>query len=460
MQIRTRLALQFLLIGGFIMIMASLATYYSAANYRKDTFYDRLRNKARLTASILFETNALKAVNLQKLEQRNRMKLNNEKIIILGVLDDTVYTTDVHKRLPLRYDVIQNVRQGKEIGYRQGNDEILVSLYRVRHDQYVVIAAASDTEGYLHLERLRNTLIIVCLVAIIIFAVAGWFYSERALKPISDVISRVNEITVRSLNLRVQEGNGKDEIGRLAKTFNRMLERLETSFSMQKDFISNASHELRTPLTSINGQLDVLLMKDRTAEEYKTAITSVFEDTKAMIDLANGLLLIARTSAESPVNFKKDIRIDEILWQAREDILRFNKDRHITISIDESIEDMEQLIVSGDEFLLKTAVVNIIDNACKYSPDHSANVVLKRENDLVSILVEDHGIGISEEDQKKIFEPFYRGTNAKTYTGTGIGLSLVNRVVKMHNGHIDITSKKGKGTTVSLSFPTATGSQN
>ena len=123
------------------------------------------------------------------------------------------------------------------------------------------------------------------------FFVAGWFYSGRALKPISDVVKKVEEISITSLNLRVFEGNGKDEIGRLAKTFNNMLERLETSFGMQKNFIANASHELRTPLTSINGQLEVLMMKDRSTDDYKSALGSVLDDIKSLIDLSNRLLL-------------------------------------------------------------------------------------------------------------------------------------------------------------------------
>src|SRR5665811_396117 len=138
-----------------------------------------------------------------------------------------------------------------------------------------------------------------------------------------------DSISITSLNLRVFEGNGKDEIGKLAKTFNNMLERLETSFSMQKNFIANASHELRTPLTSINGQLEVLMMKDRSADEYKIALGSVLEDIKSLIDLSNRLLLIARTSAEGPSFYSNKIRIDEILWQAKEEIKRFNTGYHI-----------------------------------------------------------------------------------------------------------------------------------
>jgi signal transduction histidine kinase len=435
------------------MILASVAIYYSSSEYRRDTFYDRLRNKARITASILLEGNVIGASKLESLEKRNPVRLNEEKIIVLNILDDTIYTTDSKKLLKIRYDVLENVRQGKEVLYRQGTNEVLASLYRVKSEQYVVLAAGRDVDGYMHLERLRNILIIVCIVSLLIFFIAGWFYSERALKPISDVVKKVDRISITSLNLRVPEGNGEDEIGRLAGTFNRMLERLETSFAMQKDFIANASHELRTPLTAIYGQLDVLLMKDRSKEDYKAAICSVFEDMKVLVTLANNLLLMARTSAEGPVNFDSRIRVDEILWQVREEIARFNKENHIGIILDESLDDTDKMSVSGDEFLLKTAISNIIDNACKYSSDHTAEVLMKQTGSEIVIVFTDHGIGIPPEEIKKIFEPFYRSSNAITYSGSGIGLSLVNQIVKMHNGRIDIDSKPGKGTRVSMYLP-------
>ncbi len=244
---------------------------------------------------------------------------------------------------------------------------------------------------------------VVCLISLMLFFIAGWFYSGRALKPISDVVKKVEDISITSLNLRVPEGNGIDEIGRLARTFNKMLERLETSFAMQKDFIANASHELRTPLTSINGQLEVLMMKDRSTIEYKSALTSVLEDIKSLIDLSNRLLLIARTSAESPVNLDKKIRIDEILWQAQEEISKFNRDFRINISIDNSLTDSDQMTVVGDEYLLKVAVSNIIENACKYSSDHSVNIKFEHSEKCIEVIFEDKGIGISEEDMLKDF---------------------------------------------------------
>jgi signal transduction histidine kinase len=449
MQIRTRLTLQFLLMGGIIMIVVSFAIYYSSASYRKDAFYNRLSDKAKSTTMLILEPNRVMEIN-----KYNPDKLYNEKILIFNSLDNVVYGTDFKQEIEPRHDVIDQIRMGQKVFYEQHPFEILGMLYHLKNDDFVVIVAATDKDGYLYLAKLRTILIFVCLISFILFFIAGWFYSGRALKPISNVINKVEDISITSLNLRVFEGNGTDEIGRLAKTFNKMLERLETSFGMQKDFIANASHELRTPLTSINGQLDVLMMKDRSTAEYKSAIGSVLDDIKSLIDLSNRLLLIARTSAEGPLNLSKNIRIDEILWQAREEILKFNSNYLVNITLDDTISDSDQMVVMGDEYLLKVAVSNIIDNACKYSTDHTVDIKIQHIEKWIKILFEDRGIGISKEDLQKVFEPFYRGTNTLTFSGSGIGLSLVNRIITNYNGKIELTSKIGKGTCVSIILPT------
>jgi len=454
MQIRTRLALQFLLLGGIIMIIASVSIYYTSASLRKDDFSKLLWNKARTTANLLFNTTVAEATHVLGIEKTSPVNLQNEKIIIINFNNDIIYSSDEKKEIEIRNYVVEKVRSGLIVSYKQSPYEVIGTLFYTGYDRFVVIAAATDTDGTIRMQKLMITLIIVCLISLILFFIAGWFYSGRALKPISDVVEKVEDITITSLNLRVFEGNGTDEIGRLAKTFNKMLERLETSFSMQKSFIANASHELRTPLTSINGQLEVLMMKDRSTEEYKASLTSLLDDIKSLIDLSNRLLLVARTSAEGPLHFNKKIRIDEILWQAQEEITRFNNNYHINISMDNSLTDSDQMIVVGDESLLKVAVSNLIDNACKYSPDHSVNIRFRHIEKFIEVIFEDRGIGISESDQQKIFEPFYRGANTISYSGTGIGLPLVNQIIKNHNGIIKLTSFLGKGTIVTVLLPT------
>ena len=454
MQIRTRLALQFLLLGGIIMIIASVAIYFSSASLRKGDFYKLLWNNGRSTANLLFNTTKVEADRVLGIEKKSPVNLQNEKIIIINFNNDIVYSSDEKKEIEIRNNVLEKVRLGYIITYKQPPFEVIGTLFYTTYDRFVVVVAGTDIEGALRMKKLENILVIVCLISLFLFFIAGWFYSGRALKPISDVVNKVEDISITSLNLRVFEGNGTDEIGRLAITFNKMLDRLETAFGMQKNFIANASHELRTPLTSINGQLEVLMMKDRSTTEYKSALGSVLDDIKSLINLSNRLLLIARTSAEGPMSFNKKIRIDEILWQSQEEIIRFNNDYRINISIDDSLTDSDQMIVVGDESLLKVAVSNIIDNACKYSDDHTVDIKFRHIEKSIEIKFKDRGIGISEEDIKKIFEPFYRGANTISISGTGIGLPLVNQIIKNHNGTVEISSLIGKGTIVTVLLPT------
>lgn len=436
------------------MMIASLAIYFSSASYRKESFYNRLESKAMNTAKLLIEIDEIDANLLFKIEKDNPVNLPNEKIIILNYKNDILYSSDERGEIKIKKEILDRVRLDERVSYRQDRFEVLGLLYTERYDRFVVIVAATDVVGFLKLSNLGIVLAIVCLISLIMFFVAGWFYSGRALKPISDVVKRVEEITITSLNLRVSEGNGSDEIARLAKTFNRMLERLETSFLVQKDFIANASHELRTPLTSINGQLDVLMMKERSSAEYKVVLSSVLEDIKLLIDLSNRLLLIARTSTESSGNLKTKVRVDEIMWQSQEEMKKFKKNFHINIFIDDSLTDSEQMTVFGDDYLLKTAFSNIIDNACKYSSDHTVNLRMEHLENHIRILFEDKGMGIPAGEQEKIMEPFYRGSNAKSFLGSGIGLQLVNQIIKNHHGTINISSELGLGTTVSISLPT------
>jgi len=453
MQIRTRLTLQFLLLGGLILLIASIAIYYFSFNFRRNDFNNLLRARAVSVAKLVLDSYEYNANLILRSGTGYPARLPDEKFIILNYHNDTLFTSDRYWELKEMNAIVRQVKSNKEVFGKQDEYEVLGTSHTTGAYPFVVIGAAIDRDGLLHLKKLRIILVAVCFISLISFFIAGWFYSGKALKPISDVVKKVEEISITSLNLRVPEGNGVDEIGRLAKTFNNMLERLETSFAMQKNFIANASHELRTPLTSINGQLEVLMMKDRSTDEYKSALGSVLEDIKSLIDLSNRLLLIARTSAEGPSSYSNKIRIDEILWQAREEMKRFYTLYHINILLDNSLTDSEQMIVAGDEYLLKTAVTNLIENACKYSSDHTVDIKFGRTDKWVEMVFEDRGIGISEEDIKKIFEPFYRGTNAISIPGIGIGLSLVNQIVKNHNGTINISSKVGNGTKIILLLP-------
>lgn len=437
------------------MIIASAAIYFSTASFRSNDFYNALRIKSQNAAKLLFNAYEIDGHRVLKIEKDYGPGLQNVRILILDFKDEIIYSSDENNEIKINYNIVEQVRLGKLVEYKQPPFEVAGTLYFDAYDRYVVFAAAIDTDGSAHLKKLKTILLVVWLISLLMFFIVGWFFSGRALKPINDVIKKVENISITSLNLRVPVKHQKDEIGRLAKTFNNMLERLETAFGTQKVFISNASHELRTPLTSINGQLEVLMMKDRTSEEYKESLASILDDIKSLIDLSNRLLLIARTSTFSPPKQEKKIRVDEILWQAQEEMTKFNNNFRICILLDPSLTDSDQMLVNGDESLLRVAVSNLIENACKYSADNSVEITITQSEKRIEITFKDKGIGIPEEDLKKVFEPFYRSSNALTYRGSGIGLQLVNQIIKNHNGEIRLVSKVGVGTEVVVMLPTA-----
>jgi signal transduction histidine kinase len=453
MQIRTKLTWQFIIIVAIILLLASMAIYFFSTGHRKEDFYDRLRSKASNTAMLLIEFEEVDLDLLKKIEADNPVNLPKEKIVIYDYRNQVIYSTDDNNTFQNSIDLLDEIRLKEQVRLRQDEYELLGFLFAGKYDRFVVIIGAVDIFGWRKMENLRNVLLVVVSISLILLLISGWFYAGKALSPISRVVSQVDEISVASLNRRLDEGNQKDEISRLAGTFNKMLDRLETAFKSQKQFINNASHELRTPLTAITGQLEVLLLSDRTTEEYKKVIKSVLEDMRSLNNISNRLLLLAQASSKLTDLNVTPCRTDEIIWQCRDYLIKRYGNYQIDVMLDESIDDESKLTLSGDENLLKTVVINLMENGCKYSADKKVLVTMTSEPELMVISFSDQGIGIPKEDIDHIFEPFRRGHNALGIKGHGIGLSLVERIVLLHQGRITIESELNKGTTFTLCFP-------
>ena len=224
---------------------------------------------------------------------------------------------------------------------------------------------------------------------------------------------------------------------------------------MQRRFISSASHELSTPLTSISSQLEVSLQRNREAKEYRGVMQSVYQDVRHLSKLTQTLLEFATVSGIKGGIEINSIRIDEILMQLPGEITKLNKEYSVKLEFDQLPENEERLLVFGNAELLFTAIKNVVSNSCKYSPDHLAKITLTVEPKEIIISIEDDGKGISENDLKNIFQPFYRSEDSKAITGFGVGLPLVNRIIKLHKGQIKVNSIVGKGTTVLIQLPIA-----
>lgn len=452
MNIRSKLTLKFTLICTIILFFASSAVLFFSDNYRKQEFNMRLKEKALATARLLIEVKEVDS-DLLRIIGRNSPTLVNEKVVIYNYLNEEVFDNNEEEPLEVTKEMLNAIRLNGELSFIRGNKEILGIAYSDRYNRFVVVASAYDKYGMSKMRNLRIILLIVMLSSIVVSLLAGYFYSGQALAPISKIVTEVDQITVTSLNKRLGTGNGTDEIAQLAITFNMMLARLEAAFEMQRSFVSNASHELRTPLTAITGQLEVILLKERENKEYITVLNSVLEDIRSLNRLTNGLLDLAQVNVDESVLTLKEFRIDELLWNCAADICKRQSSYKVNIEFENMPEEEKQLMIWGNEQLLKVAINNLMDNACKYSHSKEVEVLIGISVSDIKITFKDNGIGIDDKELQNIFQPFYRASNAMSYKGHGLGLSLTEKIIRIHKGQIHIHSALNKGTSIEITLP-------
>lgn len=453
MNIRVKLSIQFTAIVLTILVLFSMAIYYFSANFRMNDFNTRLEEKALTTAKLLIEVQEVDSVLLKIIDNNSINLLEDEKITVYNNSNKLIFKTSDKSTEIVDPEILNKVKKEKKIYYGENKYDCVGLVFRFEDNEYVVLASAYDKYGYKELHNLKIILVIGLLCSFLLTFFAGLFFAGRAMSPILDVIKQVNNINPLRLDARVDEGNRKDEIAQIAITFNRMLERVELAFENQRQFVSNVSHELRTPLTSLTGQLEVTLMKERSISEYETLLKSMLEDIKTLNSLSNGLLELAHSNIEIHAFESKSIRVDEILIAAQTDLLKRHNDYKIEICFEEMPDDDQKLIVCANENLLKIAFLNIMDNACKFSLEKRLDVSIMFRVGFLDVKFSDKGMGIPENEIENIFEPFYRARNSSKKQGHGIGLSLVKRVIEMHNGALCINSQINKGTQITISLP-------
>lgn len=432
------------------MALFGIAIYYAYANFREEEFFERLRKQATSKAKLLFDSK-IKPEVLQAIYKNAPNSLFQE--------EEAIYDTDFH--LIYHDDVgvdfvketkamIVEIRLKKGIQFLQENRQVVGFSYNYNGKEYIITAAAYDEYGLSRLQRLKYIILFTFLTSILIVFAASRFFARQALKPVSDMVSKVADITVTNLDQRVNEGNRTDEIAELAITFNQMLDRLEQSFDAQKQFVSNISHELRTPLSGVIGELQLAKEKERTNEQYKQVLDLVLEDAHKMAKLSNNLLNLAKASYNPTEIAFAEVRLDELLVDARNEVLKANPSCHITIQFDKEIEEGTSVSVKGNEYLLKVAFINLMENGCKFSENKTCKVIISYRHDKTILLFKDNGAGIPEEELPYIFNSFYRGSNKKYADGNGIGLTLTQKIISLHKGSIDVASPNKQGTTFTI----------
>jgi heavy metal sensor kinase len=280
-------------------------------------------------------------------------------------------------------------------------------------------------------------------------ALGGYWLTRRGLQPLQSIVEQTREITGDSLDKRIEIGHAADELALLAASFNELLSRLDQSFQGMRRFVQDASHEIRTPLAVIRGEADVALSRDRSAAEHRESLEIIQEESRRLSRLVDDLLNLARADAGHVQLHVEPLYLNDLLAEccrsvqplaaAREIRLEFQAERDITIE--------------GDEQLLRRMIINLLDNAIRYTPAGgrvSADVEVI-EGD-VRIRVADTGIGIDNDAVPHVFERFYRVDKARSRQqgGFGLGLSIVQWIAEAHRGVVELASQPGVGTTFTV----------
>ncbi len=446
MNIKTRLSVQFSIIAVGILIFFSILVYYFSYTSQLNKFRENLLDSAKNTAILLINVTEVDSSLLKKIHQ-STISWEREEISLTDSALKVIYSNNI-KYLSSSIMKINASLNGIEFFTIKEKDGVCYKhFYRDR--TYYVFVMAYDKSRKEYLSELIEILLWSILFSLWLSVLLSYFFSRKAIQPISNIVKSVKEINSQKLGNRLNEGKRKDEIDQLAITFNELLQNLESAFKNQEEFISHASHELRTPLSVIISESDYILSRDRTNEEYIKHISAEVNDLKKINALLNSLLELAQINKNVSIAFS-EIRIDEILYDAVR-LVKTKFQNHRIVPKINYPENSNDLLISGNAGLLTIAFRNLIENACKFSGEDVIVEFLINSRDIV-VLISDKGIGIPQNELNSIMRPFNRASNAKYIGGFGIGLSLVVKIMEIHNAKFQIRSSINEGTVVELDF--------
>jgi signal transduction histidine kinase len=440
-KIRQRLALRFTLVSALITGAILLVIYFFTRGFVHADFVDKLTQQSSLEV-LHFATPEVKDVM-----SAGAFNLVNPSTSIYSVDKNLLYQTgDFQVSESWVYFLTENDVFNAE----RGEYTTVGRKHIVNGVQYLVFVSDKDLPGEHLLTFLVQASVAGWVVSLVFSFLAGLYFSGDALKPMTQVVNEVNKITEDNLSYRLKVNKSKaavDEIDELIITFNELLHRIQKAFVAQRRFVQNASHELKTPLTAIMAEVELGLARARPVEEYQRTLHVVLHEAERLAKITQGLLTLTRLEEGSQRTEMSNLQFSVMGNETLRAFKLHHPDHEIVV-----IGTLPNVFIHGNAHLLETAFLNILDNACKYS-EGKIDVTLSQENNHVRVGIRDYGIGIPKNDMQRIRDPLFRAVNAQNISGAGLGLSLVDRIVTVHSGTLEIKSDEGHGTECIVYLP-------
>lgn len=455
MLIRYKIIGLFIFFVSLVLLLFSFFVYFSFKQYRKNSLEHRLEKRALATRELISADGKILGTMAHTLPE--------QVDFIYSASDSLVYTNNPKNDFIPTKTFLDSVRK-KQIFYFTypsplhsfPKEGVAVSYQVPGNDSknYVALVTAYDSEGYGRLYSLRDLFIYGNTLFILLISVLAYIFAIRTLSPLNSLLKQIKSRQHATLSFRLTDFNEKDEIGIIATAFNELLDQQKRLIDNQRAFISQASHELRTPMTSLKGLLETSILYDKDSNALRGSIQKAARELDRLVSLSNGLLQLARVENEEDAMKTHQLDLMELTMDSVEAVQNAWPLVHMTLQISDGVLQQNRvLLIQGERTLLKIAVSNLIDNACKYADGNPVAIFLEMNTeDKIGIRIADQGIGIPEEDQEKILLPLSRGSNVQTAKGFGIGLTLAYKIIELHQGRFRMKSELGKGTEIGIEF--------
>ena len=436
MNFKIRSAILFTALVAIILLACYSVIYFSYKDFKEDEFYTRLEQKANTTFQFLKD---IKDADQRLLDASSRnaiFTMYNETVIVYDSNYKIIFKSpDTLSASKYPTSFIKRIANEKIIRFSDGPSEVVGKVVEHNGHHAIVIASAVDRFGVRKILNLQFILVVSFILGLLVTALLSYFYVKQAFAPIDVLNTQITRISQNRLNERVLVNQSQDELNQLAQNFNKMLDRIEHAFKIQRSFIQHASHELRTPLANLITSCEAALNKKLNDVEYKKLIESLNEEHHKLVEVTNALLLLSQYENENISKSKDIVRIDEVLFESIEDVQAQHPEFLIKFSMDESLTEKD-LTFAGIFVLLKTAISNLLRNACKYSTDNEIGITLNCKNQSIIIQISNNGPTINDDELTFLMQPFFRAKNSGHKKGYGLGLSIANKIISLHNGVI------------------------
>jgi two-component system, OmpR family, sensor histidine kinase ArlS len=449
MNLKNRISFNVSLLFTVLFGVSAIVTYILFADFRKDEFEDRLKVKALASIRLLVEVEQVDNQLLKIIDKNSINKLYNEKTLIFDANYNLIYSSLDDTKIQWTNDDLKFLKRNKTFFKKENEQEIYGVFYDTNQEDYYALISASDNYG----NRKLTYLAYILVFSYIIFTAVSWLITyavvKKRLSPINDFHKKIKSINENNLETRVEVNKGKkDEIDLLATEFNKMLKRISQSYKKQKEFTSNASHELRTPISRLTAQLENRIIAENKEGNFNDFNKTLLQDINQLSELTSSLLLLSQLDSDFN-QYQELCRIDELIFDSAEKINTQFPD----FKLDLEFLEVNVLEIKGNKSLLTIAFSNLLKNAYLYSESKQVHVSIESVANKLNVLIMNDGHLISQEEIKKIFQPFMRGKNAKNNkNGLGLGLRIVQRVFNQHNAVITYTISKNKLNTFKIQF--------